>query len=97
MRVIAKKTLRDFWSDHPDSEQQLKSWFQEVDKAIWKSPAQIKRAYPSASILPGNRVVFNIKGNHYRLIVNINYDYQIAWIRFVGTHAQYDKIDATNI
>ena len=97
MRVIAKRTLRDFWSDHPDSEQQLKSWYQEADKAIWKSPSQIKKAYPSASILTGNRVVFNIKGNHYRLIVKINYDYQIAWIRFVGTHAQYDKIDATKI
>ena len=97
MRVIAKKTLRDFWSRYPDSEQQLKAWFQEADKAVWKSPGQIKRSYISASILPGNRVVFNIKGNHYRLIVKINYDYQIAWIRFIGTHAQYDKIDATKI
>ena len=97
MRVIAKKTLRDFWSDHPDSEQQLKSWFQEAHKAIWKSPALLKKAYPSASILSRNRVVFNIKGNHYRLIVKINYDYQVAWIRFIGTHAQYDKIDATKI
>ena len=89
--------MRDFWADYPDTGQQLKSWFQEADKAIWKSPGQIKKAYPSASILPGNRVVFNIKGNHYRLIVKINYDYQIAWIRFIGTHAQYDKIDATKI
>lgn len=97
MRIIAKKTLRDFWADYPDTEQQLKSWFQEANKAIWKSPTQIKKAYPSASILPGNRVVFNIKGNNYRLIVRINYDYQIVWIRFIGTHAQYDKIDATKI
>ena len=89
--------MRNFWSVHPDSEQQLKAWFQEADKAIWKNPAQIKRGYPSASILPGNRVVFNIKGNHYRLIVKFNYDYQVAWIRFIGTHAQYDKIDATQI
>ena len=97
MRLIAKRTLRDFWAVYPETEQQLKSWFQEADKAIWKSPTQIKKAYPSASILPGNRVVFNIKGNHYRLIVKINYDYQIVWIRFIGIHAQYDKIDATKI
>lgn len=97
MRVIAKKMLRDFWTRYPDVEQQLKAWYQEADKAVWKSPAQIKRLYPSASILAGNRVVFNIKGNHYRLIVRINYDYQMAWIRFIGTHAQYDKIDATKI
>lgn len=97
MRVIAKKTLRDFWIRYPDSEQQLKAWYQEAEKAVWKSPAQIKKAYPSASILKGNRAVFNIKGNHYRLIVKINYDYQMVWIRFIGTHTQYDKIDASKI
>ena len=97
MRVIAKKVLRDFWTRHPDSEQQLKSWYQEAENAVWKGPAQIKRGYPSASILPGNRVVFNIKGNRYRLVVKINYHYRMVWLRFVGTHAQYDKIDATII
>jgi len=97
LRIIAKKTLRDFWIKHPDSEQQLLSWFRETEKAGWKSPKAVKKEYPSASILANNRVVFNIKGNHYRLVVRINYDYQIIWIRFVGTHAEYDKIDATKI
>ncbi|MCA0382077.1 MAG: type II toxin-antitoxin system HigB family toxin [Bacteroidetes bacterium] len=97
MRVIAKKILRDFWEKHPDCQQQLQAWYQEASKATWKTPAFIKREYPSASILEGNRVVFNIKGNHYRLIVKINYDYQMVWIRFIGTHAEYDNIDASKI
>lgn len=97
MRVIAKKTLRDFWIRHPDCEQQLKSWHGEAVWAAWKGPRDIKKDYPSASFLEGNRVVFNIKGNHYRLIVKINYDYKIVWIRFIGTHAQYDRIDAKNV
>jgi len=97
LRVIAKKVLREYWVKHPDSEQQLKSWYQEAEDAEWKSPRDIKRDYPSASKLAGNRVVFNIKGNHYRLIVKINYDYGMIWIRFIGTHPAYDKIDAQTI
>ena len=97
MRIIAKKTLRDFWEIHPDSEQQLKSWYQQTSKASWEGPKEIKLEYPSASFLADNRVVFNIKGNHYRLIVRINFDYQMIWIRFIGTHAQYDKINAKAI
>ena len=97
MRVIAKKILRDFWETHSDSEQQLKAWYQETSKAQWEEPHQIKLEYPSASLLADNRVVFNIKGNHYRLIVKINYDYQMVWIRFIGTHAEYDKINAKTI
>ncbi|MFC5283787.1 type II toxin-antitoxin system HigB family toxin [Pedobacter alpinus] len=97
MRIIAKKTLREFWDKHPDCEEQLKSWFQEVLKAEWKNPNQVKLEYPSASILVDNRMVFNIKGNHYRLIVKINYDYQMLWIRFIGTHSEYDKINAKTI
>ena len=97
MRVIAKKILRDFWETHPDSEQQLKAWYQETSKTEWTGPAQIKSEYPSASFLASNRVVFNIKGNHYRLIVRINYDYQMIWIGFIGTHAEYDKINAKTI
>ncbi len=97
MRIIAKKILRDFWEVHPDSEQQLKAWYQETSKAQWKAPNQIKLEYPSASILADNRVVFNIKGNHYRLIVKINYDYEMIWIRFIGTHGEYDKINAKTI
>ena len=97
MRVIAKSTLRDFWLKHADSEQALKTWYQETDKSSWQHPNDIKREYPSASILADNRIVFNIKGNRYRLIVKINYAYQMVWIRFIGTHAEYDKIDAINI
>lgn len=97
MRIIAKKILREFWQKHPDCEQQLKAWFHETSKVEWKSSKDLKRVYHSASILSDNRVMFNIKGNHYRLIVRINYDYQMIWIRFIGTHAEYNKIDAIKI
>jgi mRNA interferase HigB len=97
VRVIAKSTLRSFWIKHNDCEEQLKTWYKEAADANWKSPKDIKKEYPSASILPNNRVVFNIKGNHYRIITRINYDYGIVWIRFVGTHKQYDTIDASTI
>lgn len=97
MRVIAKRTLRVFWEKHKDCEQQLKSWYDEANKAFWNAPKDIKKDYPSASFLADNKVVFNIKGNKYRLIVKINYAYKMVWIRFIGTHAQYDKTDATKI
>ena len=97
MRVISRKTLREFWEKHNDCEQQLKSWYKEIQKANWKNHNELKLEYPSASILKNGRVVFNIKGNKYRLIVKINFDYQIIWIRFVGTHTEYDNIDANNI
>jgi len=97
VRVIAKSTLRSFWEKHADSENALKCWHKEAEEAKWKNPNQIKRMYPSASFLNNNRVVFNIKGNKYRIIVRINYDYGIVWIRFIGTHTEYDKIDATTI
>ena len=97
MRVIARKTLKEFWTKHPDSEQHLKAWYKEAENASWKNSNQLKKDYPSASILGDNRVVFNIKHNNYRLIVRINYNYQMLWIRFIGTHAQYDKVDASKI
>lgn len=97
MRVIAKKILREFWEKHSDSEQQLKSWFKETSKAKWKSPHDVKTEFPNVSILANNRLCFNIKGNHYRLIVKVNFDYEIVWIRFIGTHNEYDKIDANEI
>lgn len=97
MRVIARKTLRDFWEKHADCEQQLKTWYQETEKAGWQNLHELKQDYPNASILQNNRVVFNIKGNNYRLIVKFSFDYQMAWIRFVGTHAEYDKINANTI
>jgi len=97
MRVISKKTLRDFWFNHADSKQALLAWYHEVCEANWETPADIKKNFPSADILPGNRVVFNIKGNHFRLIVKIHYNTGIVFIRFAGTHAEYDKIDAVKI
>jgi len=97
VRVIAKSTLREFWKEHNDCEEQLKSWFNEAEKSCWTSPADIKLDYPSASILPDHRVVFNIKGNSYRLIVKINYKIGLVWIRFIGTHNDYDKTNAKTI
>ena len=97
MRVIAKKILRDFWGTYPDSEQQLKTWYKEASKAQWSSPNKIKNEYAKASILKSGRVVFNICGKKYRLIVDINYERQWVFIRFIGTHSEYDKVDADKI
>ncbi len=97
MRIIAKRTLREFWIKHADCEQQLKAWFRDTEDAGWKGTQQLKLDHPSASILSENRIVFNIKGNKYRLIVKFNFDYQIGWVRFIGTHAEYDKINANTI
>ncbi len=97
MRVVAKKVLRDFWAKHKDCELQLKSWYHEAHKAQWKTPNDIKKEFPTASFLQDNRVVFNIKGNGYRLIVRINYNYGLIWVRFIGTHTEYDKINAKTI
>jgi mRNA interferase HigB len=97
VRVISKGTLRDFWQIHKDCEGQLKSWYNEAVCAMWNSPNDIKLDYPSVRILQDNRIVFNIKGNSYRLVVKINYKYGIVWIRFIGTHGAYDKINAETI
>jgi mRNA interferase HigB len=97
VRVIAKKILREFWEKQPDSEEQLKTWYKEAVKAIWNSPLDIKTEYPKASILKSGRVVFNICGNKYRLIVRVNYLRNWAFIRFIGTHKEYDNIDADSI
>ena len=97
MRVIALSRLRDFWHKHPKSEVPLRSWYAEASRANWKSPAQIKEAHRHASLVGGDRVVFNIKGNDYRLIVAVRYSRQIMYVRFVGTHAEYDRIDAATV
>ena len=97
MRVIAKKILREFWAIHADAEQALKVWHQEAGAGTWSSLNELKKYYPGARILGDTRVVFNIKGNKYRLIVKINFAYQMMWIRFIGTHAKYDKINAVEI
>lgn len=97
MRVIAVSTLRDFWELHPDAEQPLKAWFEEVTKASWAQPSDIKAQYGNASILKNRRVVFNIKGNDYRLIVAITYRLQVVYVKFVGTHKEYDEVDAETV
>jgi len=97
MRIIAKSTLREFWDIYPHAEEALHAWYEDTERARWNSPSDIRLVYPNASFLANNRVVFNIRGNHYRLIVQIHYNTQIVFIRFVGTHAQYDRIDATTI
>ncbi|HSP11351.1 MAG TPA: type II toxin-antitoxin system HigB family toxin, partial [Salegentibacter sp.] len=94
MRIIAKRSLREFWTKYADSEQQLKSWYRETEQTRWENINELKKDFPNASILQDNRIVFNIRGNKYRLIVKFNFEYQIGWIRFIGTHAEYDKINA---
>ena len=97
MRVVAVKILREFWEQHRDAEASLRAWYAEARRARWKTPQDILERYGSADILPGNRVVFNIRGNHYRLVVQIHYNTGIVYIRFVGTHAEYNRIDAEQI
>ncbi len=97
MRVIAKKILREFWEKHNDAEEQLKTWYKEASKADWSSPNDVKKEYIKASILKNRRVVFDICGNSYRLIVKINYERKWVFVKFIGTHSDYDKINAENI
>lgn len=96
MHVIKRKTLIEFYSQpgHQDAKGFLEAWNNEAKHAQWISPAEVKDRYPSASILKGNRVVFNVGGNKYRLVVKINYGSKTVFVRFIGTHAEYDKIDA---
>jgi mRNA interferase HigB len=97
MRIIARRTLRDFWKKHNDAELPLKVWYEQARKAEWNNFQDIKKQFGSASIVGHDRVVFNIKGNDYRLVVLILFRRGKAFIRFVGTHKEYDKIDAKNI
>jgi mRNA interferase HigB len=97
MRVIAVSKLRASWARHPDAEQPLKAWYEEAMNATWTQPADIKGQYRSASVLKNRRVVFNIKGNDYRLVVAIAYKLQIVYVKFVGTHKEYDVVDAETV
>jgi mRNA interferase HigB len=97
VRIISRKTLREFWEKHPDAAQPLRAWYHDVKHEKWKSPADIKSVYRNASFVAQNRVVFNIKGNKYRLVAAIQYDFSIVYIRFVGTHKEYGAIDAGSI
>lgn len=97
MRVISRKRLKDFWKTHPQAEIPLRAWYADITSLHIEGPLGIKAFYASASFLGNNRVVFNIGGNKYRLIVKINKGYTVAFVRFVGTHAEYDKINAAEI
>jgi mRNA interferase HigB len=97
MRIISKKTLVDFWVKHPQAETPLKSWYHDIRTNTIKQPSDIRNLYRSADFVAGNRVIFNIGGNKYRLIVKFNQNYTVGFIRFVGTHADYDKINAETI
>ena len=99
MRIIAFSTLREFWeqSEYKDSESSLRSWYHEAKKSQWKNSNELKQQYRNASIVGEERVVFNIKGNSYRLVISIDYEFQVMYIRFIETHKQYDIIDAKTI
>ena len=97
MRIISRRILRDFWEKHPDASVPLQTWFHDTEYATWQTPADIKAVYRNASFIANNRVVFNIKGNHYRLVVLVVYQHSLVYIRFIGTHQEYDQIDATMI
>lgn len=97
MRIIALSTLRLFSKKHPDAEMPLRNWYAEASRANWRTPADIKAAYRNASFTANNRVVFNIKGNDYRLVVAVHYGRGLMYVRFAGTHRQYDTIDVETI
>ncbi len=96
-RIFAKSTLREFWILHPDSEQYLKTWYDTTMNSNWKTPNDVKQTYANASILKANRIVFNIKGNTFRLVTKFNFEKQWIFIRFIGTHSEYDRINANTI
>jgi mRNA interferase HigB len=97
MRIISRKRLRTFWTKHADAEGPLKAWFAHASRALWRKMADIKTDFATASIIDDERVVFNIGGNKYRLLVKIWFPGKSVWIKFAGTHRQYDKIDVTKL
>ena len=97
MRVIAKRTLKEFWEKHEDSEQALLSWYKVAKREKWENFEEIKSQFGSCKILGRDRIIFKIKGNKYRLIVKITFVHKIIWIRFIGTHSEYDTINAKEI
>lgn len=97
MRIISRKTLRGFWERHSDVEPALQAWFHDARRASWKTPADIRNVYRNASFVGSNRIVFNIRGNQYRLVVAVQYQFGIVYIRFLGTHQEYNQIDVTTI
>ncbi len=97
MRIISRRALREFWEIHRDAEDALRSWHGDVRKERWATPADVKAHHPTASIVGNGRVVFNIKGNAYRLIVKVDYRFRRVYVRFIGTHGEYDRINAREV
>ena len=97
MRLLSRSTLRQFWEEHPDAEQPLRDWLQYVESADWSSPQDIRELYANASFVGNERVVFNIGVNKYRLIAIVRYPFHIVYVRFIGTHVEYDRIDAKTV
>ena len=97
MRIIAKKTLREFWKLHKDAEQPLRSWYDMAKKESWNSFNEIKAQFRNSSVVGNDRIVFNIKGNSYRLTVKVNFVWKVMFIKFIGTHKEYDKTDIKNL
>jgi len=97
MRIHNLKTLREFWENHTDTKGALQTWYKTVEKEEWNCFNDVKKIFGTADVLPGNRAVINIKGNNYRLVLKIHYDRKIVYIRFLGTHAEYDKINAETV
>ena len=97
MRIYSKSTLRAFWERHTESEQALRTWYREVEQADWATPAQVRERFLNASIVGNNRVVFRMRGNNYRLVVEIFYPGRKVFVRFIGTHAEYDRINAEEV
>ena len=97
MRIISKKPLREFWERHADAATPLDEWHKAVRQEEWNSPVEMLANHPNARIIGNDRAIFNIRGNRYRLVVSVNYQYNIVYIRFIGTHADYDRIDAERI
>lgn len=97
MHIISRPALIKFWIKHPDSETPLRVWFKKVEQSKWKSINELKADFPTADYVGNNRVVFDIKGNKYRIIILVFFLGQKMFIRFIGTHAEYDKVDAKNV
>ena len=97
MRILTFGTLRDYWQRHRDAEEPLRLWYNEARQAHWNTPAEVRERYSNASIVGSNRVVFRIKGNAYRLVVRVDYQYGQVYIRFIGTHAEYNRINAAEV
>ena len=97
MRIISRSALREFWAKYPNVEGALQAWYANVKRANWQTPSDVKAIYQNASFIENNRVIFNIKGNSYRLVTAINYQYGIVYVRFIGTHQAYNRINAATI